>query len=115
MLQPPCGMGKLRYGPRVMGDPPKVPLALRVSTTRQGVAVTNCTGGGPGVIPNTAPRSLTPPLTLVPWRLPELSKTNPEWGFCASEPLPKLYTSISRQHLLFALLLGDSSKTVPPE
>src|ERR1017187_3053104 len=53
MLQLPCGIGKLRYVPPVMGGPPKVPFAFRVSTTRHGVTGTNCRAVGGGVTSNT--------------------------------------------------------------
>src|SRR5947209_4202758 len=45
---PACPSGKERAMPPVIGGPPKVPSGLRVSTTRQGVVATNCTGEGTG-------------------------------------------------------------------
>ena len=40
MLQPLCGMGKLRLLPPMIEGPPKGPIPLRVSATRQGVTGT---------------------------------------------------------------------------
>ena len=39
MLHPLDGIGNVRVPPAPMAGPPKVPAALRVSATRQGVAV----------------------------------------------------------------------------
>src|SRR5271157_1710480 len=87
------GIVKLRALFPCSAGPPNSPLALRVSTNRQGVTATNCSGGGVSLntVPQPTPSNVhagSPPLKVVPYRLPCASRTKPAVGVEPSPPVP---------------------------
>src|ERR1017187_9003805 len=84
------GTAKSRKAPPPIAGPPNSPLAFRVSTTRQGVAGTNCSpvgggGGGGAALPITEAEL---PLRLAVYTSWFAGSTATAWGF------PRIATAV---------------------
>src|ERR1700757_3720162 len=80
------GMSNSRISAALSSGPPKGPLGLRVSATRQGVTGMNWKDG-PAVAPVTVKTAPAPFMALelvVPYRLPAGSSIRPATGVCPS-------------------------------